>query len=234
MQATSRRIPLLFVAFFLEDLCTMSKNFSYEVIKMLTGAEVKAWLLENCVNSSGDLDISFLDFSDFDGNIFATNWRAKGDIICDGCTTQGFISQSNHVAKQITQTGHRADRVLQFRHTTSDSIHQYGHQSGKNIYQDRQVAAGNIVQGKQYSQRHIYQEHQIAHTIFQQTHQAQGNIYQDNQLCGGSIYQQQQQASVDIFSSELSAHGSVYQNEPLQFDDRDEMGENKIDNKEEM
>lgn len=36
---------------------------------MKTKKEIKKWLLKNCINYIGNLDLSELDFSDFKGNV---------------------------------------------------------------------------------------------------------------------------------------------------------------------
>ena len=38
--------------------------------KVLTAKEITEWLLENCVGSDGNLVLSNLDFSDFDGDVY--------------------------------------------------------------------------------------------------------------------------------------------------------------------
>lgn len=44
---------------------------------MLSKQEIKKWLLENCVNEMGNLDLSGLDFSDFDGNVDISYMKVK-------------------------------------------------------------------------------------------------------------------------------------------------------------
>ena len=44
---------------------------------MLTKDKIKKWLLKNCVNSRGNLDLSGLDFSDFDGNVDISCMKVK-------------------------------------------------------------------------------------------------------------------------------------------------------------
>lgn len=51
---------------------------------MKTKKEIKKWLLENCVNNLGNLDLSGLDFSDFKGNVIIGQMKVKWslDQIC--------------------------------------------------------------------------------------------------------------------------------------------------------
>lgn len=48
---------------------------------MKSKAEIKKFLLENCVDEDGNLDLSDLDFSDFEGKIVCiSNWKVKKDL----------------------------------------------------------------------------------------------------------------------------------------------------------
>ena len=48
---------------------------------MKTIEETKKWLLENRVNKYGDLDLSGLDFSDFDGNVSIGHMKVKNNLV---------------------------------------------------------------------------------------------------------------------------------------------------------
>lgn len=41
---------------------------------------IKKWLLKNAVNKNGHLDLSYLDFSDFDGDVFINHMKVKGTL----------------------------------------------------------------------------------------------------------------------------------------------------------
>ena len=47
---------------------------------MKTKQEIKRWLLENCVNDKGDLDLGELDFSDFEGNVRIYYMKVKNNL----------------------------------------------------------------------------------------------------------------------------------------------------------
>lgn len=47
---------------------------------MKTIQEIRDWLLENAVNKDGDLDLSCLDFSDFDGNVYIDYMKVKKNL----------------------------------------------------------------------------------------------------------------------------------------------------------
>lgn len=48
---------------------------------MKSNEEIKKWLLENCVDSYGDLHLGDLDFTDFNGNIYLGKMKVKDDVI---------------------------------------------------------------------------------------------------------------------------------------------------------
>lgn len=57
--------------------------------------EIRDWLLENAVDDKGDLILSDLDFSDFDGNVFINNMKVKKSLNQDfqdvgECLWQGY------------------------------------------------------------------------------------------------------------------------------------------------
>ena len=47
---------------------------------MKTKEEIKQWLLKNCIDKKGNLDLSDLDFSDFNGNIYINRMKVKRDL----------------------------------------------------------------------------------------------------------------------------------------------------------
>lgn len=53
--------------------------------------KIKKWLLNNCIDKNGDLDLTGLDFSDFEGNIDISGMKVK---------------------KYLTQKGHVVERDL--------------------------------------------------------------------------------------------------------------------------
>ena len=60
---------------------------------MLSKEEIKKWLLENCVDSIGDLNLSSLDFSDFDGDIYTSNMKVKKDLYQSHQAVGGSLTQ---------------------------------------------------------------------------------------------------------------------------------------------
>ena len=48
---------------------------------MKTKEQIKKWLLENCVSESGKLDLSGLDFSDFDETVDISKMKVKKNLL---------------------------------------------------------------------------------------------------------------------------------------------------------
>ena len=66
---------------------------------MKSNTEIRDWLLENAVDDDGDLDMSYLDFSDFDGDVYTWNMRVKGNLHQDDHEVQGDLYQSGQEVK---------------------------------------------------------------------------------------------------------------------------------------
>lgn len=47
---------------------------------MKNNKEIRDWILENCVDYNGDIDLSNLDFSGFDGNVDISHMKVKKDL----------------------------------------------------------------------------------------------------------------------------------------------------------
>ncbi len=48
---------------------------------MKTIEEIRDWILENCVDSDGDIIMSYLDFSDFDGDVYINHMKVKHSLL---------------------------------------------------------------------------------------------------------------------------------------------------------
>lgn len=84
------------------------------------------YLLEHHVDEDGDVDISGLDFGEFEGDVDISGIKSKGDIF------QGLHKNNGH----IEQSGHEND----------GNVWQYGHRNEGNIWQGGQRNEGNIWQ----------------------------------------------------------------------------------------
>ena len=61
--------------------------------------ELKEFLLNNFTDEFGDLDISGLDFSDFDGVVNISNMKVKSDLIQDFQEVEGNLYQHYQVVE---------------------------------------------------------------------------------------------------------------------------------------
>ena len=63
---------------------------------MKTKTEIKNWLLENAVDEFGDLMISNLDFSDFEGDVFIHGMKVQGNLIQSHQKVKGNLYNRNN------------------------------------------------------------------------------------------------------------------------------------------
>lgn len=64
-------------------------------IKNKTPGEIKAWLLENCVDENNNINLSRLDFSDFDGDVIINHLKVSKHLYQDYQEVNGNLYQ-NH------------------------------------------------------------------------------------------------------------------------------------------
>ena len=61
--------------------------------------EIRDWLLENAVDEDGNLVLSDLDFSDFEGNVYIDDMKVKYYLSQSGHEVEGNLSQSYQKVK---------------------------------------------------------------------------------------------------------------------------------------
>ena len=66
---------------------------------MKTKREIKSWLLENCVDKYGDLNLTGLDFRDFDGNVLISGMKVKGNLLQCNQEVLGILCQYGQEVK---------------------------------------------------------------------------------------------------------------------------------------
>lgn len=66
---------------------------------MISIEEKKEWILNNCIDRYGDINLNDLDFSDFDGNVDISNMRVKGDLYQGYQKVEGNLNQANQEVK---------------------------------------------------------------------------------------------------------------------------------------
>ena len=74
--------------------------------------EIRDWLLNNAVDTDGDLMLNGLDFSEFEGRVYLENMRVKNSLYF--CSAKAnMIDQSYQVAKEnIYQHNNKADVII--------------------------------------------------------------------------------------------------------------------------
>lgn len=115
---------------------------------MLNKEEIKQWLLENCVDEMGNLDLSGLDFSDFRGTVIIGSMKVGGNLM-QGCQeASGVLWQSEQdVGATIFQENQKVGGYLfQDNQTAEKDIYQSYQKSGGSIYQASQKAEVVILQ----------------------------------------------------------------------------------------
>ena len=65
--------------------------------------EIRSWLLENCIDENGNLDLTGLDFSNFEGNVDISYMKVAGDLYQDNQEVAGDLSQYNQVKANLFQ-----------------------------------------------------------------------------------------------------------------------------------
>ncbi len=66
----------------------------------LTPEEKRDWMLMNCRDEFGDIDLMGLDFSDVDGDVNISGMKVKQDLLQSGHIVGGDLLQVNHVVGQ--------------------------------------------------------------------------------------------------------------------------------------
>ncbi|MEG0282579.1 MAG: hypothetical protein RR662_05325 [Clostridia bacterium] len=72
--------------------------------------EIRDYLLANRVNEKGNIDLSHLDFSDFEGDIFIYSMKVKKDLVQGRQEVRGNLYQNNQqVQGDLYQGGQEAN-----------------------------------------------------------------------------------------------------------------------------
>ena len=80
---------------------------------MLSKEETKKWLLNNCINENGDLDLSGLDLSDFKGNVDISSWKVGGNLFQDYQEVGGDLYQGDQeVGRNLYQDEKKAPKDM--------------------------------------------------------------------------------------------------------------------------
>lgn len=93
---------------------------------MISIEEVKKWLIANCLDERGNLNISGLDFSDFNGDINISGMRVKGDLNQANQKVEGDLRQSfQEVKGMLSQSWQKVEGNLhQYCQEVKGILHQ--------------------------------------------------------------------------------------------------------------
>lgn len=95
---------------------------------MKSKEEIKQWLLANCVDERGDLNLIGLDFSDFEGDIFIGDMKVNKNLYQDNQAVVGHLFQNFQVV--------------------GCTLYQEEQEVGQHLYQHRQTVKGDLWQGR--------------------------------------------------------------------------------------
>lgn len=99
--------------------------------------EIKEWLLKNCVDEDGDLNLRGLDFSDFEGNIMINDLRVGWDLHQDSQKVGGDLFQ-NYQEVEVN--------LIQNFQSVKGKLLQHNQKVGEDLYQDYQYVKGDLFQ----------------------------------------------------------------------------------------
>ena len=141
---------------------------------MKTNKELKKYLLENYVDEYGDLILSNLDFSDFEGDVYINNMKVKGRLFQNGQKVQSCLYQHEHEVRGDLQ---------QYQHVVQGNLYQSGHKTEGSLSQSGQEVQGNL---------------------YQSNNEVQGNLRNDNNKYGGDLDENQSKKILKEVSIEES------------------------------
>lgn len=115
---------------------------------MLSKEEVKKWLLENCVNEVGNLDLDGLDFSDFNGDVYLSNMKVKWKLIQNHQEVGRDLRQNYQKVKgNLDQDNQEVDgNLFQCEQKVKRVLMQSHQEVGEMLVQCLQKVKGEIVQ----------------------------------------------------------------------------------------
>ena len=103
---------------------------------MKTIKEINQWLLENAVDTKGDLKLIGLDFSDFDGNVYICNMKVKKNLFQNGQKVGEDLHQDfQKVGESLWQDYQNVDgNLYQKYQNVGGDLYQHFQRVGKNFY----------------------------------------------------------------------------------------------------
>ena len=89
---------------------------------MKTKEEIKQWLLDNCVDKYGNLDLSNLDFSDFNGDVNISSMRVKKNLGQDYQLVSGNLYQGHQRVNRNLYQEYQSVRNLLYQGSQEENV----------------------------------------------------------------------------------------------------------------
>ena len=194
---------------------------------MKTIEEAKKWLIENRTDENGDLDLSGLDFSDFDGDIDISGMKVKCNLYQDSQTVGGGLRQDCQKAEGriIHDLGSLNEEFKKMSPAEKgEFISQvFVGDDGKiriddvdlSLYHtdvgiNRWTVDGNLSQCC----------HKVANSLFQNGHEVEGSLFQSSQKVWEDLLQNGQTVGGTLYQDEQEEAGCIAQDRQEAEDER--------------
>lgn len=168
---------------------------------MLSKEETKKWLLDNCVNEIGDLDLSCLDFSDFDGDIDISGMKVKCNLCQDSQTVGGGLRQdSQKVEGSLHQGNQHAGWIEQGAGgaISQDKKPMTPKEKGQFLVDNFKTEDGALELSRvDLSDFHgdvVLEGWKVGGDLFLDHQEVKGSLFQNNQKVGRNLFQDEQEA----------------------------------------
>lgn len=113
---------------------------------MLTAEEKRDWIVENCRDEKGNIDLRNLDFS-----------KVKCDVYIGGMIVNGVLYQGGQkVEGSVFQNGIKATGTIHQGSQKAGILYQDYQKVGFNLHQDHQEVGGDLYQGRQNVAGRLY------------------------------------------------------------------------------
>ena len=124
-------------------------DIEFEPKKKLTAEEITKWILENCVDKNGIVNLKGLDFGN--KNVDISFLKTTGNLYQDSQKVGGNLYQdSQKVGGVLHQSCQKVD----------GDLYQNNQEVAKNLYQDSQKVDGNLYSHK-LEQNEVWEEHSM-------------------------------------------------------------------------
>ncbi len=98
--------------------------------------EIRDWLLENAVDDDGDLNMPYLDFSDFDGDVYIRGMKVQGNLYQEYQEVKGNLFQEYQEVK---------GNLFQGSNEVKGDLYQGSHKIQGDLYQSCHKIQGDYI-----------------------------------------------------------------------------------------